>query len=99
MAATDQLTVRVGERVARAIPLVHSPFKIGRNPDNTLPLQHALVSREHAELTREAQGWTLIEGLVARAQPSGITTRHAWETLRDELLADVDDRLLQLDAH
>ena len=61
MAATDQLTVRVGERVARAIPLVHSPFKIGRNPDNTLPLQHALVSREHAELTREAQGWTLID--------------------------------------
>jgi microcystin degradation protein MlrC len=31
----------------------------------------------------------LIEGLVAGAQPGGITTRHAWETLRDELLADL----------
>jgi microcystin degradation protein MlrC len=36
-----------------------------------------------------AQGWTLVEGLVAFAQPSGVTTRHAWQTLRDELLADL----------
>lgn len=34
-------------------------------------------------------GWTLIEGLVAAAQPSGTTTRHAYETLRDQLLADL----------
>jgi microcystin degradation protein MlrC len=34
-------------------------------------------------------GWTVIEGLVAFAQPGGITTRAAWETLRDELLADL----------
>ena len=35
------------------------------------------------------RGWTVIEGLVAGAQPSGVTTRLAWETLRDELLADL----------
>jgi microcystin degradation protein MlrC len=35
------------------------------------------------------RGWTLLEGLVAFAQPSGVTTRHAWQTLRDELLADL----------
>lgn len=34
-------------------------------------------------------GWTLIEGLTAFATPSGVTTRHAYETLRDELLADL----------
>lgn len=34
-------------------------------------------------------GWTLIEGMVAAAQPSGITTREAWDTLREELLADL----------
>jgi len=34
-------------------------------------------------------GWTLIEGLVASAQPGGTTTRHAYETLRDELLDDI----------
>jgi len=34
-------------------------------------------------------GWELIEGMVAFAQPSGITTRAAYESLRDELLADL----------
>lgn len=34
-------------------------------------------------------GWELVEGMVAFAQPSGITTRHAYEALRDELLADL----------
>jgi len=35
------------------------------------------------------KGWELIEGMVAGAQPSGTTTRHAYETLRDELLTDL----------
>lgn len=35
------------------------------------------------------RGWTLVEGMVAAAQPGGVTTRHAYETLRDELLADL----------
>ena len=42
-----------------------------------------------ARLRGKALGWTLIEGMVAGAQPSGTTTRHAYETLRDELLADL----------
>jgi microcystin degradation protein MlrC len=37
----------------------------------------------------KALGWDLVEGMVAAAQPSGTTTRHAYETLRDELLADL----------
>ena len=41
---------------------------------------------------REA-GWELKEGMVAAAQPSGITTRHAYETLRDELLTDLQKAL------
>jgi len=39
------------------------------------------------------RGWTVIEGLVAMAQPSGITTRAAYEALRDELLADLQAAL------
>ena len=31
----------------------------------------------------------MIEGLVAAAQPGGMTTRHVYETLRDELLNDL----------
>ena len=36
-----------------------------------------------------ALGWDLVEGMVAAAQPSGTTTRHAYESLRDELLGDL----------
>ena len=36
-----------------------------------------------------AEGWTLIEGLVAGAQPGGVTTRAVYESLRDELLEDL----------
>jgi microcystin degradation protein MlrC len=36
-----------------------------------------------------ARGWTLIEGLVAAAVPNGVVTRTAYESLRDQLLADL----------
>jgi microcystin degradation protein MlrC len=36
-----------------------------------------------------SHGWTVIEGLVAAAQPSGPTTRATYETLRTELLRDL----------
>jgi len=35
------------------------------------------------------EGWTVIEGKVAFAMPAGPTTRHAFEFLRDQLLADL----------
>ena len=41
--------------------------------------------RERAAVT----GWEVIEGKIAFASPSGMTTRHAYETLRDQLLADL----------
>ena len=36
-----------------------------------------------------ARGWTVIEGLVAHAQPGGVTTREAWDTFRTQLLDDL----------
>ncbi len=36
-----------------------------------------------------ARGWTVIEGMVASAQPGGTTTRQAYEALREELLDDL----------
>ena len=41
--------------------------------------------RERASAT----GWTIIEGKIAFAGPSGITVRKAYEFLRDQLLADL----------
>jgi microcystin degradation protein MlrC len=35
------------------------------------------------------KGWTLIEGLVAAAVPNGVVTRTAFETMRDQILADL----------
>lgn len=42
-------------------------------------------------------GWTLVEGMVAFAQPSGITTRAVYEALRNELLGDLE-RALPVDV-
>ncbi len=61
-------------------------YPAGQHPDRMTFFAGPLwAARQRA---RE-RGWVVIEGLVAGAQPSGITTRHAWETLRDELLADL----------
>ncbi|KAF1050102.1 M81 family metallopeptidase [Xylophilus sp.] len=43
------------------------------------------VARERAP----KEGWTVLEGLFANAQPSGLVTRAAYESLRDELLSDL----------
>ena len=43
----------------RAITVEGSPFSIGRSSDNQLQLTDAQVSRRHAELVREAQGWRI----------------------------------------
>lgn len=36
-----------------------------------------------------ARGWQVAEGLCSFAEPAGLTTRAAYESLRDELLADL----------
>lgn len=61
-------------------------FPAGKHPDHMSFFAAPLwAARERgAEL-----GWDLIEGMVAGAQPSDTTTRAAYETLRDELLADL----------
>ena len=61
-------------------------YKAGQHPDHMSFFAGPLWA---ARLRGKAQGWTLLEGVVAAAQPSGITTCAAYETLRDELLADL----------
>ncbi len=43
-------------------------------------------------VTREL-GWTLIEGTSAWADPAGLVNRHAYETLRDEILDQLRDAM------
>ncbi|MCW8199115.1 M81 family peptidase [Verminephrobacter aporrectodeae subsp. tuberculatae] len=61
-------------------------FAAGKHPDAMTLFSGPLWA---ARLRGADKGWTLCEGMVASAQPSGTTTRHAYETLRDELLADL----------
>lgn len=61
-------------------------YPAGQHPDHmTLYGGPLWAARERGK----KEGWTLMEGLTASAQPGGKTTRHAYETLRDELLEDL----------
>ncbi len=61
-------------------------WKAGDHPDHMSFFAGPLWA---ARLRGKPLGWTLIEGMVAGAQPGGTTTRAAHEALRDELLADL----------
>jgi microcystin degradation protein MlrC len=61
-------------------------FPAGAHPDRMFFFAAPLWA---ARQRGAALGWDLVEGMVAAAQPSGVTTRHAYETLRDELLGDL----------
>jgi microcystin degradation protein MlrC len=61
-------------------------YKAGTHPDHMSFFAGPLWA---ARLRGQPLGWTLLEGVVAAAQPSGTTTRAAYEALRDELLADL----------
>jgi microcystin degradation protein MlrC len=61
-------------------------FPAGTHPDQLSFFAGPLWA---ARQRGRAKGWTVIEGLVAAAQPSGTTTRTAYETLREELLRDL----------
>ncbi|RYX89895.1 MAG: M81 family peptidase [Comamonadaceae bacterium] len=61
-------------------------YAAGQHPDAMTMFTGPLWA---ARLRGRREGWTLLEGMCAGAQPSGITSREAYETLRDELLADL----------
>lgn len=61
-------------------------FPAGRHPERMSRYAAPMyVARERGA----KEGWTLLEGLFAQAQPAGMVTREAYESLRDELLADL----------
>jgi microcystin degradation protein MlrC len=61
-------------------------FPAGRHPEGLNVFAGPLAALRELAPSR---GWTVIEGMVAGAQPSGTVTREAYEQLRDELLADL----------
>jgi microcystin degradation protein MlrC len=61
-------------------------FAAGQHPDQ---MQFFAAPLWAARQRGAQRGWTLIEGMVAAAQPSGVIPRLVYEALRDELLADL----------
>lgn len=61
-------------------------YKAGAHPDHMSFYAGPLWA---ARLRGKEAGWTLKEGMVAAAQPSGVTTRATYEALREELLGDL----------
>ncbi|HYD76619.1 M81 family metallopeptidase [Ramlibacter sp.] len=61
-------------------------FAAGQHPDHMFFFAGPLWA---ARLRGKENGWDLVEGMVAGAQPSGTTTRATYEALRDELLDDL----------
>jgi microcystin degradation protein MlrC len=61
-------------------------FPAGRHPDKMQMHGGPLWA---ARQVGPSRGWTLSEGLVAAAVPNGVVTRAAFETMRDQILADL----------
>ncbi len=61
-------------------------FAAGAHPDQ---MQFFAAPLWAARLRGAQHGWSLSEGMVAAAQPSGIVARPVYEALRDELLRDL----------
>lgn len=74
--------------IPTALASFHESFYAppGQHPDDpklcTAPLW---VARRRAK----AEGWTLVEGSCSFAEPAGLVSREAYETLRDEVLAQL----------
>lgn len=61
-------------------------FPAGQHPEQMTFFAGPLGA---ARIRAKELGWEVVEGLVAGAQPSGTTTRYAYERLREELLQDL----------
>lgn len=74
------------------IPTCLDDFRVLRaNEQRQEPVAHA-----HLNIAAtwgqcvSARGYELVFGLMAHAQPSGVTVRSAYESLRDEVLSDIE---------
>jgi hypothetical protein len=54
-----KLVAEQGERAGQVLSMAQPALRIGRGKDNEIVLLEQDVSREHARLEREPQGWTL----------------------------------------
>jgi len=70
-----------------------SPIPTGRAAFDRSPYQSDVASMASWREQGERDGHTVIESIIAIAQPAGRTVRSVYESLRDELLADLRNAL------
>ncbi|MFO0472945.1 MAG: M81 family metallopeptidase [Pseudomonadota bacterium] len=61
--------------------------KAGAHPSEPSALSSWMLTAVRERARRD--DWALAEGMMAFAEPAGPTTREAWDSLREELLADL----------
>ena len=74
--------------IPTALESFHESFYAtpGQHPDDAMLCTAPLwVARRRAK----AEGWTLVEGSCSFAEPAGLVSREAYETLRDEVLTQL----------
>lgn len=74
--------------IPTALSSFHESFYAppGQHPEDAKLCSAPLwVARRRAK----AEGWTLVEGTATFAEPAGLVSREAWETLRDEILGQL----------
>lgn len=59
--AIGQLLIRQPDNTVRSFPVSGEKITIGRNPENTLQLEHPLVSRHHADIQVDPQGLVITD--------------------------------------
>lgn len=69
-------------------------YRPGEHPDEASEMTASLIAARRRVKDR---GWTVVEGTCAHAHPAGVTTRLAYETLRDEILEQLR-RAMPVDA-
>jgi len=60
------LVIMAGPRSGEKIPLIKEHTVIGRQQDVDIPIEDILISRKHAEITRDTQGATVLRDLDSK---------------------------------
>ena len=71
------------------VPTGLSDFQIGYINSDTSELPNECLLLRHLKQCIEERGWQCVPSFIAVAEPSGVTTRRAYETLKHELLNDL----------
>ncbi|MGI9281900.1 MAG: M81 family metallopeptidase [Endozoicomonas sp.] len=75
------------------VPTRYEDFISSRSASHSQDLPNECLIESHLQKIADEQQWQLIPSFIAVAEPGGITTRSAYEQLREELLKSLQQSL------